>query len=135
MDIDTAQVSILEREILSERGYKHSPLPTRMSLHYLKTRNRLYNTLFRKTVVEWGAGLQRLASDLMSQAPEALTTKKWRLVSMLKSPMMPPSKQSLRDALPSCSLNEALLLNPQQPCVKTVFYFPGCGSEDRKSVV
>jgi len=100
VDIDTAQVSILEREILSERGYKHSPLPTRMSLHYLKTRNRLYNTLFRKTVVEWGAGLQRLASDLLSQAPEALTTKKWRLVSMLKSPMMPPSKQSLRDALP-----------------------------------
>ncbi|WP_306549168.1 DUF3683 domain-containing protein [Desulfobulbus sp.] len=129
VDIDTAQVSILEREILSERGYKHSPLPTRMSLHYLKTRNRLYNTLFRKTVVEWGAGLQRLASDLLSQAPEALTTKKWRLVSMLKSPMMPPSKQSLRDALPSCSLNEALLLNPKEPCVKTVFYFPGCGSE------
>lgn len=54
VDIDTAQVSILEREILSERGYKHWPLPTRMSLHFLKTRNRLYNSLFRKAVVELG---------------------------------------------------------------------------------
>src|SRR5665647_3668075 len=43
VDIDTAQVSVLEREILSDRGYKHSPLPTRLSLHYLKTRNRLFN--------------------------------------------------------------------------------------------
>ena len=129
VDIDTAQVSILEREILSERGYKHSPLPTRMSLHYLKTRNRLYNILFRKTVVEWGAGLQRLGVEMVRQAPEALKSQKWRLISMLKSPMMPPSKQTLRTLLPQTSLNEALLLNPPETIKKTVFYFPGCGSE------
>ena len=129
VDIDTAQVSILEREILSERGYKHSPLPTRMSLHYLKTRNRLYNSLFRKTVVEWGASLQQIGAEMMRQAPKALTTKKWRLVSMLQSPMMSPSKHSLRTVLPKTSLNEALLLNPPGAAQKTVFYFPGCGSE------
>ncbi|MDD2465426.1 MAG: DUF3683 domain-containing protein [Desulfobulbus sp.] len=129
VDIDTAQVSILERQILSERGYKHSPLPTKMSLHYLKTRNRFYNALFRKSVVEWGSNLQRLAAEMMRQAPQALTDKKWRLVNMLKSPMMPPSKKTLRAALPSCSLNEALLINPPGAISKTVFYFPGCGSE------
>jgi Fe-S oxidoreductase len=48
---------------------------------------------------------------------------------MLKSPMMAPSKTTLRDALPPCSLNEALLLNPPEAARKTVFYFPGCGSE------
>jgi FAD/FMN-containing dehydrogenase/Fe-S oxidoreductase len=129
VDIDTAQVSILERQILSERGFKHSPLPTRMSLHYLKTRNRLFNSLFRKTVVEWGANLQRLGTEMLRQAPQALIDKKWRLTNMLKAPMMPPSKKTLRDALPSCSLNEALLLNPPETIAKTVFYFPGCGSE------
>ena len=129
VDIDTAQVSILERQILSERGYKHSPLPTKMSLHYLKTRNRLYNSLFRKSVVEWGANMQRLAAEMMRQAPQALTNKKWRLVNMLKSPMMQPSKHSLRASLPTCSLNEALLINPPGALSKTVFYFPGCGSE------
>jgi FAD/FMN-containing dehydrogenase/Fe-S oxidoreductase len=129
VDIDTAQVSVLEREILSDRGYKHSPLPTRLSLHYLKTRNRAFNGVFRKTVVEWGANCQRFAAEMMRQAPKALTNKKWRLVSMLKSPMMLPSKHTLRSALPKCSLNEALLLHPREAARKTVFYFPGCGSE------
>ncbi len=129
VDIDTAQVSILERQILSERGFKHSPLPTKMSLHYLKTRNRAYNALFRKSVVEWGANLQRLASEMMRQAPQSLSEKKWRIMSMLKSPMMPPSKEPLRAVLPSCTLNEALLINPPGAINKTVFYFPGCGSE------
>ena len=129
VDIDTAQVSVLEREILSERGYKHSPLPTRMSLHYLKTRNRVYNILFRKSVVEWGASLQRLGVEMMRQAPPALAARTWRINSMLKSPMMPPSKKPLKAVLPAYSLNEALLLNPPGPVTKTVFYFPGCGSE------
>jgi hypothetical protein len=31
------------------------PLATLMSLHYLKIRNRIFNSLFRKTVVEWGS--------------------------------------------------------------------------------
>jgi Fe-S oxidoreductase len=100
-----------------------------LSLHYLKTRNRLYNTLFRKSVVEWGANIQRLAADMMRQAPQAITDKKWRVVNLLKSPMMPPSKSPLRATLPSCSLNEALLINPPGALSKTVFYFPGCGSE------
>jgi L-lactate utilization protein LutB len=69
VDIDTAEVSILERQILSERGYKHSPLPTRMSLHYLHTRNRLFNSLFRKTVVEWGASMQRVGAEMLRRVP------------------------------------------------------------------
>nr|MBP8037829.1 FAD-linked oxidase [Desulfobulbus sp.] len=129
VDIDTAQVSVLEREILSERGFKHSPLPTRLSLHYLKTRNRVYNRVFRKTVVEWGAAAQQLGAGLLARAPEPLAAKKWRLVAMLRSPMMEPSKTTLRDALPRYGLNEALLLQPPEPAAKTVFYFPGCGSE------
>jgi len=129
VDIDTAQVSVLEREILSDRGYKHSPLPTRLSLHYLKTRNRLFNILFRKTVVAWGTNFQRLAASMLRQAPQAIAMKKWRLLSMLKSPMVRPSRQTLRAVLPKCSLNEALLIHPPGETKKTVFYFPGCGSE------
>jgi Fe-S oxidoreductase len=55
--------------------------------------------------------------------------QKWRLLSLLAAPMMPPSKRSLRSRLPRTSLNEALLLNPSGAIKKTVFYFPGCGSE------
>lgn len=129
VDIDTARVSILEREILSDRGYKHSPLPTRLSLHYLKTRNRIFNICFRASVVQWGARMQRLGVELLRRAPEALQRKKWRVVRLLKAPMMPPSEQPLRALLPKTSLNEAVLLNPGETIKKTVFYFPGCGSE------
>lgn len=129
VDIDTSEVSILERQILTERGYKHSPLPTKLSLYYLKTRNRFFNSLFRKTVVQWGAKGQQLGAELLAKAPQMLRDKKWRVVSMLRTPMTQPSKKDLRATLPACSLNEALLINPPDTIQKTVFYFPGCGSE------
>ncbi|MCL1979909.1 MAG: DUF3683 domain-containing protein [Proteobacteria bacterium] len=129
VDIDTAQVSILERGILSERGYKHTPLPTRISLHYLKTRNKAYNFIFRKTVVEWGARMQRFGVEMLQRAPGQVASRPWRLISLLKSPMMPPSKKTLRHILPATSLNQALVLAPKGMVRKTVFYFPGCGSE------
>ncbi|MCL2459377.1 MAG: DUF3683 domain-containing protein [Desulfobulbus sp.] len=129
VDIDTAQVSVLERGILSERGYKHTPLLTRISLHYLKTRNRVYNFLFRKTVIEWGARLQRFGVEMLHRAPARVASLPWRLVSLFKTPMLPPSKKTLRDILPTTSLNQALLLSPKGAVRKTVFYFPGCGSE------
>lgn len=129
VDIDTASISILERKILSERGYKHSPLPTRLSLFYLKNRNRIFNYAFRKIVVQWGARAQNLGSRLLPKAPHWLRTKNVRPLQMLASPMPIPSAKVLRDWLPGTSLNEALLFNPQGPAQKTVFYFPGCGSE------
>jgi Fe-S oxidoreductase len=48
---------------------------------------------------------------------------------MFKSPMMPASPTSLGARLPYYSEREALMINPEGPVGKTVFYFPGCGSE------
>ncbi|QQG66179.1 DUF3683 domain-containing protein [Desulfobulbus oligotrophicus] len=129
VDIDTAQVSILEREILSERGYKHTPLPTKLSLYYLKTRNQTYNTVFRTTVVKWGARVQQYAAGLLQKAPEKVRSLPWHTVQILKSSMLPPSSRPLRDLLPKTTLNETLLFTPRGPIRNTVFYFPGCGSE------
>jgi ferredoxin len=39
VDIDTGAVSVLERRVLSEWGYKHTPLPTRLTLQYLDSRS------------------------------------------------------------------------------------------------
>ncbi len=129
VDIDTAEVSVLEREILGDLGYKRSPLATKMSLYYLKNRNSFFNKLFRKSVLDWGSKIQRLGVKAMEKAPQAITKKKYPLVEMLRSPMMPPSQKSIRDILPKCSSNEALLVRPPKVSTSTVFYFPGCGSE------
>ncbi|WP_028583732.1 DUF3683 domain-containing protein [Desulfogranum mediterraneum] len=128
VDIDTAEVSILEREILRDFGYKHSPPQTRMSLFYLKNRNKYFNAFFRKTVVEWGAGLQRQASQLLHRLP-ALAEKRWPPLELLRSEMAPASKTTLRDILPPTASSETLLIHPPEESEKTIFYFPGCGSE------
>ena len=129
VDIDTAEVSLLEREILSDLGYKHTAPATLMSLYYLKIRNRTFNHLFRKGVVQWGSDLQRLAVKALEKAPPLLADQSWRFLNTFKSPMLPPSPTSLEALLPSFSEREALMFSPADQPRKTVFYFPGCGSE------
>ena len=129
VDIDTAEVSVLEREILSDLGYKHTAVATRLSLFYLKNRYRGVNIAFRKGILEWGGSLQRLAVQAYKKAPPMITDKNWCLLNMLKSPMMPPSRTVLGAMLPEYSEREALMINPEGLVKKTVFYFPGCGSE------
>ncbi len=129
VDIDTAEVSILEREILSDLGYKHTAPATKLSLMYLQNRNQTFNKVFRKGVMEWGSSLQRLGSMAFKKSPPVITENEWRPLNMLKSPMMPASETTLFSLLPPCSENEALLILPEGEVNKTVFYFPGCGSE------
>jgi FAD/FMN-containing dehydrogenase/heterodisulfide reductase subunit C len=100
VDIDTAEVSLLEREILSDLGYKHTAPATRLSLLYLQNRNRTVNTIFRKTVLEWGSSLQRLGVKTLKKAPPAVLEKEWRALNLLKSPMPAASPRTLSSMLP-----------------------------------
>lgn len=129
VNIDTAEVSVLERGILSDLGYKNTAPATKLSLVYLKNRNRIFNSAFRKGVLQWGSQMQQLGTRILQKAPAKLREKDWQYVTMLKSPMMPAPSKTLRASLPECSSNEALMLRPMGEPVKTVFYFPGCGSE------
>ncbi len=129
VDIDTAEVSVIEREILTDLGYKHTAPATLLSLRYLKNRNKSVNTIFRKSVLEWGTAVQNLAAKAYTKAPPVLTERRWRILNMLKSPMMHASHTSLGDMLPEHSDREALMIPPEGEVLKTVFYFPGCGSE------
>ncbi|MGB3210945.1 MAG: DUF3683 domain-containing protein [Desulforhopalus sp.] len=129
VDIDTAEVSLLEREILSNLGYKHTAPATRLSLMYLQNRNKTVNSVFRKMVMEWGGSAQRFGAKAFTKAPPAIAEKEWRSLNMLKSPMVPASPKTLHSMLPECSEHEALMIRPEGEIKKTVFYFPGCGSE------
>ena len=129
VDIDTAEVSLLEREILSDLGYKHTAPATRLSLMYLQSRNKTANSVFRKGILQWGGSLQRLAVKTLRKAPASITEKNWLPLDLLKSPMTPASPFPLGSMLPPCTEHEALLIRPRGATNKTVFYFPGCGSE------
>ena len=127
VDIDTGEVSVMEREILSARGFKHMPLATRLTLRYLDTRSRLGNSLFRTGLVRIGGALQRAGHEVTS--PLRAKGGSSRLLQVLRSPVLPADEGTLRDVLPECRADQALLFEPEGEAKKSVFYFPGCGSE------
>ena len=130
VDIDTGEVSVLEREILMAHGYKHHAAPTRATLRYLESTSPAYNAVFRTGVVRLGGALQRALSKLVGPAPESdAPGAAPYAVQLLRSPVPPVDALGLRDVLPACGPGEALVLEPDGEAQATVFYFPGCGSE------
>jgi FAD/FMN-containing dehydrogenase/Fe-S oxidoreductase len=127
VDIDTGEVSVMEREILSARGFKTTPLATRLTLRYLDTRSRLGNTLYRGALVRIGGALQRAGHEIT--APLQKGEVHSRLLLSLRSPLTPADQGTLRSVVPECGPDQALVFEPAGEARRTVFYFPGCGSE------
>jgi FAD/FMN-containing dehydrogenase/Fe-S oxidoreductase len=127
--IDTGEVSILEREILVARGTKRTALPTRLVLAYLDSTNRAFTAGFRYLGLRLGTEAQRLGTRMVRAlgAPAALTGR-WPL-ALLRSPVTAPAAAPLHRALPDYHGSQALVIEPALPPERTVFYFPGCGSE------
>ncbi|HEY7725468.1 MAG TPA: DUF3683 domain-containing protein [Anaeromyxobacteraceae bacterium] len=128
VDIDSGEVSILEREILAARGFKRTPLATRATLSYLESRSPAYNALFRGAVVRLGGALQRGLSKVVGPAQDPSAPSPYPL-QLLRSPSPRAEAATLRDLLPHCRPDQALLLEPEGEAGATAFYFPGCGSE------
>jgi FAD/FMN-containing dehydrogenase/Fe-S oxidoreductase len=129
VNIDTGEVSILERNILAARKYKHTSLATQMSLRYLQSQSKILNAAFRKGVITYGGDIQRFGHEITRPIAQLPHVKDLYMMQMLKSPLPKPSKDTLRDFLPVYQNNQAMVISPSGESGKTVFYFPGCGSE------
>jgi FAD/FMN-containing dehydrogenase/Fe-S oxidoreductase len=135
VDIDTGAVSVLEREILSGWGYKHTPIATKLTLRYLDSHSPAFNKLFRASVIQLGGLAQSLASKMVAPLQPSGGSSRFYPLAMLRSSLPPYPGQTLRDLLPHCEPDQALLFEPAPEAAdapqkqKTVFYFPGCGSE------
>jgi len=127
VDIDTGEVTVIEREILAAQGFKQMPLATRLTLRYLDTRSRLGNKILRTGLVSIGGALQRAGHEVT--APLQKLDGNSRLLATLRSPVTPADQGTLRDVVPECRADQALLFEPAGEARHTVFYFPGCGSE------
>jgi Fe-S oxidoreductase len=125
VNIDTAEVSILEREVLAVRRARKSAWPTRLALGYLSSRSRTTNALMRRVVFQWGGTVQRAATRVIG--------RQWRrsaLLAPLYAPAPTIAAQPLPDLFPSSNdPNHVLVVAPPAAPTATVFYFPGCGSE------
>lgn len=129
VDIDTGEVSVLERKILNDWGYKHTPIATKLTLHYLDNRSPLYNKIFRKAVLEYGMAGQRMGVKLAKPLQPKQGSSRFYPLRLLRSPMPTVPAQTLRDVVPNCEPDQVLVFEPEVEAEKTVFYFPGCGSE------
>ncbi len=127
VDIDTGEVSVLEREILMAHGYKHHAAPTRATLRYLESTSPTFNAVFRAGVVRLGGKLQRAMAKLAGSGLEGRASP--YPLQLLRSPIPAADAATLRDVLPACGPGEVLVLEPEGEAKATVFYFPGCGSE------
>ncbi len=135
VDIDTGEVSVLERGILASSGYKNTTAATKLALGYLDSRSPAYNELFRNTVLRLGGALQRAGCELTAPLqPEDRPAARYAL-QLLRSPLSPVPAETLRDALPRCEPDQALVLEPAGEATRSVFYFPGCGSERLQSTI
>jgi FAD/FMN-containing dehydrogenase/Fe-S oxidoreductase len=124
--IDTGEVSVLERGILAAHGFKRTPLVTRATLAYLESTSAPVNRAFRAGVLGAGGAVQRLAARaLRSLRRDGGAGRS----SLFGSPLPPPDAVGLRELLPRCEPDQALLLEPEVAARASVFYFPGCGSE------
>ena len=133
VDIDTGAVSVLEREILASSGFKHTSKATKLTLHYLDSQAPTFNKVFRASVLQMGGAAQRIGSKLAAPLQSLNMASNFYPLQMLKSSVAPVPSRTLRDILPKCEPDQALLFEPARPAkggeTKTVFYFPGCGSE------
>jgi FAD/FMN-containing dehydrogenase/Fe-S oxidoreductase len=129
VEIDTGEVSVLERTILAARGYKHTARATRATLGYLDSRSPLFNRLFRWGVLRIGGRLQRLGSRLAAPLQPKDGPPRSYALQLLRSSLPPAEGATLHDHLPPCGPGEVLLFEPVGEARTTVFYFPGCGSE------
>ncbi len=129
VDIDTGEVSVLEREILSGWGIKHSTPMTEMTLSYLASRSPGFNSMFRKAVLQIGGAAQRAGTRLTAPIQPENDPPALYPLRMLRSQVPEVPSATLSDILPECGPDQVLVFEPEGEAESSVFYFPGCGSE------
>jgi FAD/FMN-containing dehydrogenase/Fe-S oxidoreductase len=129
VDIDTGEVSVLERELLAAWGQKRSSIATRLTLRYLDTRSPWLERAMHAGLVELGGRAQRAAHRLAEPFQPRGPGRHTYLLDVLRSPVPHAPRDALRDALPPCGPDQVLTIEPDGEARATVLYFPGCGSE------
>lgn len=124
--IDTAKVTLLEREILDVHGAVRKPALSRLTLAYLAQRSEPPNRLLRPLLLRLGTRLQR---RLCPRAAGNSGNRSPRL-GLPPGPLPLPSARDLRERLPGCGPRQVLWFrSPGEDRAPAVLYFPGCGSE------
>jgi FAD/FMN-containing dehydrogenase/Fe-S oxidoreductase len=130
VNIDFATVTLAIRNLLNERKRSEPKLITNFVLFYLKRKGYYTNKLLRILLLKFGYSMQRLgyiANKPVNKITEFIAPK---INGILQSRLPKSGTPSLRDYLGLKGTNTFFAFhNPDKEVVKSVVYFPGCGSE------
>jgi FAD/FMN-containing dehydrogenase/Fe-S oxidoreductase len=129
VDIDTGAVSILEREILTAHRSRKTAWATHLALAYLDSRSPVTNALLRPTALWAGSRFQRAGAWILKQLPGSVRLAGAKGFGLLRSPGPSIPAGTLFSRLPDCGAGQAVVIEPDGRVNRTIFYFPGCGSE------
>ncbi|MFP4522031.1 MAG: FAD-linked oxidase C-terminal domain-containing protein, partial [Fibrobacterota bacterium] len=128
-DIDTGEVSVLERELLSKMNHKRTAPATRFTLFYLGWRGKILNSIIKTGLLRFGVKMQNLAHFLVSPILKNKLLRNFYPLRLLGSSMPVSDKGTLFEEFSGSDSGKALLLKAEKSGGRAVFYFPGCGSE------
>jgi FAD/FMN-containing dehydrogenase/Fe-S oxidoreductase len=130
VNIDFATVTLAIRNLLNERKRSEPKLITNFVLFYLKRKGYYTNKLLRILLLKFGYSMQRLGylvNKPFNKVSEFIAPK---INGILQSRLPKSGAPSLRDYLGLKGSNTFFAFqNPEKDLIKSVIYFPGCGSE------
>lgn len=130
VNIDFATVSLAIKSLLHDRKRAEPKLVVNFMLFYLKRKGYYTNKFFRFLILKFGVSMQRLGyivNKPLNKISEFLIPK---INGILQSSYPETGSPSLRDYLGLKGANTFFAFqNHEKELVKSVVYFPGCGSE------
>ena len=130
VNIDFGNVSLAIRNLLNDRKRAEPKFITNFVLFYLKRKGYYANKMFRILLLRIGYSMQRMAYLLNKPFNRATAFVVPKINGILQSRLPRTGKPSLREMLGLKGTNTFFAFqNKDLDLLKSVVYFPGCGSE------
>lgn len=128
--IDFGSVTLSIRNLLIKRKRARLKLVTWFTLFYLRKKGYYINKLFRILLLKAGYTLQRVGFYINKPFSRATSRIFPKINGMLLTKLPKTGQKSIREVF-SCNIGNTFysFSNPNKSILKSVVYFPGCGSE------
>lgn len=130
VNIDFGEVTLAIRNLLHDRKRSEPKFITNFVLFYLRRKGYYFNKIFRIILLKFGYSMQRFAYLLNKPVNKVSAIAAPKINGILQSRLPKSGAPTLRELLKLKGTNTFFAFhNPEKEIVKSVVYFPGCGSE------
>jgi FAD/FMN-containing dehydrogenase/Fe-S oxidoreductase len=130
VNIDFGEVTLAIRNLLHDRKRSEPKFITNFVLFYLRRKGYYFNKIFRILLLRFGYSMQRFAFLVNKPFNRVSAIIAPKINGILQSKLPKTGNPSLRELLGLKGTNTFFAFhNPDKEVVKSVVYFPGCGSE------